>query len=175
MTDHDGVFKKSRFRRETWALLAADINGYTRLVAGLDAVATAELLDRHYVAVTRVVEAHGGRVVKFMGDGCLAVFPAARCGDAVTAAEELLALELADRALELAVNVHIAEVAAGEIGPAHARRWDVIGAGVNDLFRMGHGPGIGISEAVHARLPEARRDAWVADPVSGTYRRGARA
>jgi hypothetical protein len=49
VTDHDET--SPRFRLETWTLLAADMIGYARSVTGLDAVATAELLDRHYVAV----------------------------------------------------------------------------------------------------------------------------
>jgi class 3 adenylate cyclase len=45
--------------------------------------ALAELLDGYYRHAEALVTAAGGRVVKFMGDAFLAVWPDARAGDAV--------------------------------------------------------------------------------------------
>jgi class 3 adenylate cyclase len=45
--------------------------------------ALAELLDGYYRHAEGLVEAEGGRVVKFMGDAFLAVWPEARAGHGV--------------------------------------------------------------------------------------------
>lgn len=52
--------------------------------------ALADLLDGYYRQAEGLVSAAGGRVVKFMGDAFLAVWPEARAGDGVLA---LLALK----------------------------------------------------------------------------------
>jgi adenylate cyclase len=157
------------FTLETLVLFAADLAGYTRTVATRDAIAVAELLDRYYAEVARIVQAHGGRMVKVMGDGCFAVFPAARCVDAVDAGHALLSLDLGEPTLRMGIAIHLAEVASGELGPPGARRFDVVGAGVNHLFRMGGGAGLRISEPVYRMLPDERRAAWREDPAHEHY------
>jgi adenylate cyclase len=158
-----------RFGLEKLVLFAADLAGYTRTVATRDAIAVAQLLDRYYVEVARIVERHGGRTVKFMGDGCFAVFPEERCLDAVDAAHALLALDLGEPGLRMGVAIHLAQVASGELGPPGARRFDVVGAGVNHLFRMGRGAGMRISEPVYRRLPNERRGRWRKDEPPASY------
>jgi class 3 adenylate cyclase len=150
------------YRETELALLVADLAGFARATAGLEATRVAAFADDWYRSCATTVRAAGGRVVKYMGDACLAVFPGDACAAAVDAAHELRrALEPVRAAhgleVELGVNVHVALVAEGELGPDDDRRYDVLGAGVNDLFRMGGGPGIRISDAVSARLPGERR------------------
>jgi class 3 adenylate cyclase len=66
-------------------------------------------------------------------------------------------------------NVHLSTVAEGELGADGDRRYDVIGAGVNHLFRMGGGAGIRISEPVYRQLPNERRGAWRKQKPPSTY------
>ena len=144
-------------------LLAADLAGYTRAATHEDALAIAGFLDPWYRACADVLRARGGRIVKYMGDAVLAVFPEDRALDAVEAATELRARLHAQRGswrVELGVNLHVAIVAAGEVGPDDDRRYDVLGSGVNHLFRMGAGAGIRISEPVYRQLPNERRGVW---------------
>jgi adenylate cyclase len=162
------------FVLEKCALVSIDMAGFTRLVMRHDAVAIATMLERYYAAMTEIVERKGGRIVKFLGDGCFAVFPADRCIDAIDAAE--LALQYVpgepdapSSALRTGANVHVAQVACGEIGPAPHRRWDVFGAGVNHLFRMGGGSGLRISEPAYRQLPNDRRSAWRKDDPPAIY------
>jgi adenylate cyclase len=160
-----------RFREATLVLLAADLAGFTRAVAALPPVALAGFLDGYYRRAGASVAHHGGRVVKFMGDACFAVFPEERCAAAVDCAVELATqtAPLGDSALTPGVNVHLASVAEGELGDGSDRRYDVVGAGVNQLFRMGSGAGLRISEAVYGRLPEDRRSAWKRQAAPAMY------
>ena len=134
----------------------------------------ADTLDAFYECVAAHVEKSGGRVVKFMGDACFAVFPEDRTVDAVDA---VLALEREASGprglgLSLGANVHLAIVAEGELGPDDDRRYDVIGSGVNHLFRMGGGSGVRISEPVYRSLPDERRGRWdkVKPPATYVYK-----
>jgi class 3 adenylate cyclase len=67
------------------------------------------------------------------------------------------------------VNVHLAVVAEGDLGAGADRRYDVVGAAVNHLFRMGGGPGVRISEPVYQRLPGERRAPWRRQEPPATY------
>ena len=94
------------------------------------------------------VEGVGGRLVKFVGDGALAVFEP----PLVDAAVEML-LELKDdvdrffseRSWECraAVKVHFGSVVAGQFGSGAAERFDVLGKQVNTAATL-TGPGVAI-------------------------------
>src|SRR5260221_9971150 len=51
------------FRETKLVLVAADLAGYVRATAGLEALALGALLDEWYRRSSRIVRAHGGRVV----------------------------------------------------------------------------------------------------------------
>ncbi len=155
-------------------LFVADLAGYTRATAALEARAVAAFLDEWYAQCAAVVRTRGGRLVKYMGDACFATFPEDRCADAVDAAMELAATiaPLRSRhciAVEMGANVHMAVVAEGDFGPADDRRYDVLGSGVNHLFLMGGGAGIRISEPVYRQLPNERRGGWRKNRPPATY------
>jgi adenylate cyclase len=153
-----------RFRETTLVLWSADLAGFTRAAAKLDPLALAAFLDVYYGRAAAAVEQHGGRVVKFIGDACFAVFPEERCADAVAVAvalaEDAEPLAGAGPGVAVGVNVHLGTVAEGEMGAGASRRYDVVGAEVNNLFRMGGGPGVRISAQVLARLPAEARGRW---------------
>src|ERR1700756_4409767 len=60
--------------RRLAAILAADVVGYSRLM-GEDEAGTAKAVREHREAATPIVQSHGGRIVKTMGDGVLLEFP----------------------------------------------------------------------------------------------------
>ena len=153
-----------------------DLAGFTRAVAGLETMDLARLVDRFYVVAAQLVEQHGGRAVKFVGDACLAVFrdtagPAAvACAADLTEAVRLLGRQFGVD-LDVGANVHLAVVVEGEFGSGPSRSFDLIGAGVIHVFRMGSGPGIRISEPVYRQLPNDRRSAWTKRQPPATYTR----
>jgi class 3 adenylate cyclase len=140
----------------------------------MDAMTIATFTNDWYREAASTIRGAGGRVVKFMGDACLATFPDACAVEAVDAALSLRrgAAALGERlglSLDLGVNVHLAIVAAGELGPDDDLRYDVLGNEVNHLFTMGHGPGVRISEPVYRALPNKRRGSWEEHRPPATY------
>jgi adenylate cyclase len=162
------------FRESKLVLCATDLAGWARATAARDALSLAAFLDDWYRRCGAVLRPRGGRIVKFMGDGCFAVFPEEACLLAVDAALELARDSAAVGAphqlqLDVGVNLHLAIVAEGELGPDDDRRYDVFGSAVNHLFRMGGGPGVRISEPLYRRLPNERRAPWQRTRPPATY------
>jgi adenylate cyclase len=150
-------------------LLSVDLAGFARWAASREALDIAAMLDGWYAQTAAIVELHGGRIVKFMGDGAFAVFPEAACREAIAAGRALLDLSTAAPELRAGVSIHVAQVATGEMGPSSHRRFDVIGVGVNHLFRMGGGAGLRLSEPAYRQLPNAERSSWRKEEPPATY------
>jgi adenylate cyclase len=165
------------FEERRRVLLLADLAGFTRSVASLGSLQIAELVDHFYRIADDVVGAHGGRIVKFVGDGCLAIFDEAHAVDAVTCAH---ALRERIRTLgpehgvdlDLGANVHMSTVVEGQFGGGPTAALDVVGAGVIHTFRMGAGPGIRISEPVYRKQPNDTRARWRKHQPPATYTLG---
>ena len=162
------------FRETKLVLLSAAMAGYARATANLDALAVAVFLDDWYRRCAATIRDRGGRLVKYIGDGCLATFPDDKCVEAVDTATELRRVIDALRSehplkVEIGANVHLAVVAEGDFGPDDDRRYDVLGSGVNHLFLMGGGAGIRISEPVYRQLPNDRRGEWNKNRPPATY------
>ena len=155
-------------------IVAVDLAGYFKAAQNRANVEVAGFLDDFYHACAEALEPAGGRIVKFMGDACLAVFPPERAMDAIDAVAALRERAIAIGArhrmrVGMGANLHIATVAEGEIGPPTARRYDVIGEGVNHTFRMGGAGSINASEPVYRRLPPERRSPWLKRKPPATY------
>jgi class 3 adenylate cyclase len=162
------------FEERTLVMVLADLAGFSRVVGHLQALEIAAVLDRFYAMCGEQVAAREGRVVKFSGDNCLAVFDAVAARDAVGCAVGLRdavwslgAEEGLD--LDLGANVHLATVATGRFGGEWAPSDDVIGVGVIHTYRMGAGPGIRISEPVYRKLPSDERGSWRKHQPPATY------
>jgi class 3 adenylate cyclase len=159
---------------QTLVLVLADLAGFTRAVAGLPSLDMADVVDRFYLLCDDLVPAHRGRIVKFAGDNCLAVFEPASAPDAVAC---VVALRDAVRSmgrdagldLDLGVNIHLSTVATGSFGGPSFPVDDVMGAGVFHMYRMGAGPGIRISEPVYRKLPSPERSQWRKHQPPATY------
>lgn len=154
-----------------------DLAHFVQSVRGLGAAEISVLVDRYYREVNQPIADAGGRIVKYFGDGILAVFPPDRASDAVVAAERLRAVveQLAEEfglPLELGVNMHLTTVAEGTFGPNDS--YDIMGAGVNHAFRMGAGAGTRISEPVYRKLPSEARGDWDKHQPPATYTLAAR-
>src|SRR5260370_20589535 len=54
--------------------MATDLRGFTALSDRLPGEELIELLDEYFEAVTQPVQSGGGEVLKFLGDGVLAIF-----------------------------------------------------------------------------------------------------
>ena len=140
------------------AVWFADLVGYTALSETNEGEAI-RAVSRFQAIVRAVVQTHGGRVVKFLGDGALAEFPsteqAVRSADALRADFARVGEAEGLGAKELRIGVHVGDVAATEDG-------DLYGDGVNVASRItaAADPGeVWVSEDVRRQLrqrPELR-------------------
>lgn len=143
-----GEMRRGHGEELTAALLFSDLRGFTAAseARGRDLVPR---LSRHLAAMAEPVEAHGGEVLKFMGDGLLAAFPLDpqggpenACAAALAAARDAIAQNDAVNAagdgapLPLDVALHLGTVFYGNIGAAHRLDFTVIGPAVNELARI---------------------------------------
>lgn len=64
----------SETQRKLTTIFCADVQDYTRLM-GADEEGTLAMLKHYRDAMSRLIEAHGGRVVNTWGDGVIAEFP----------------------------------------------------------------------------------------------------
>ena len=132
------------------AILFADIRGFTGLAEGRLPYDVVFVLNRYFGAMGRAVEAAGGRVDKFIGDGVMALFgierdPRSACREALAAArlmserlEELnhsLRGEL-DQPLRIGIGIHVGPVIVGEMGYGAATAITAIGDAVNTASRL---------------------------------------
>ena len=62
--------------RKTVTVVFSDLKGSTDLGEALDSEALREVLGRYFDAMREILEAHGGRVEKYIGDAIMAVFGA---------------------------------------------------------------------------------------------------
>jgi adenylate cyclase len=166
--------QSARLSETTLVMMLADLAGFTRVVASFDAIEIAEIVDEFYTLAADRVNTHGGRVVKYAGDNCLATFDAragqraVQCAHAIRAAVQALGDRI-DVALDTGINVHRATVVAGSFGPEGNAQYDLTGTGVIHLFRMGSGAGIRVSEPVYRQLPNDERTPWHKYQPPATY------
>jgi adenylate cyclase len=136
-------------RREV-SILFQDIRGFTSLSERLDPAALLKLLNQFFTEVVAAVEAEGGVVKQFVGDGVMALFGAPQAypdhaARAVRAAlgivRRLATLNQALREqgaapIEIGVGIHTGMVVAGLIGPDQRVEYGVVGDPVNLANRV---------------------------------------
>lgn len=132
--------------RRLAAILAADVVGYSDMMAEDEAGTLRALKGHRKTLFEPVVTSHGGRIVKLMGDGALVDFPSVV--EAIGAAVEIQqALQDHDGPIRLRIGISLGDVVMdGD---------DIYGEGVNlaaRLERMAAPGGICISSVVHASL-----------------------
>jgi class 3 adenylate cyclase len=133
------------------ALLFADLRGFTAFSEAEPAAQVIAALDAWFDRIALAVQAFGGEVLKFIGDGVLAIFPVggdsprAACDAAlraVTAACAGMAHLDATRKeqglapLPFGVAVHLGEIYWGNIGAADRLDFTAIGPAVNLVSRL---------------------------------------
>jgi adenylate cyclase len=137
-------------RRETVAVLFADMVGFTRMAEAMAPEDVLALLREFHTRMTAQIFAGGGTVDQYMGDGIFAVFgaPAASPNDAANAlycAEMMLdALERwneeregkGDARLDIGIGLNYGPVVLGDVGSEHSMSFTAIGDTVNTAARL---------------------------------------
>jgi adenylate cyclase len=167
----------------------SDLRGFTAMSASRSPHEMIGVLNELFDCQVPAIDAHGGEVLKFIGDGLLAIFPFAnegdvrkRCADALAAAREAFAAldarnATADTPIQYGLALHVGEVAYGNIGGAQRLDFTAIGPAVNLAARLESltgklGRRIVLSSelAAHATVPLVELGAFELKGVPGAPR-----
>jgi adenylate cyclase len=134
------------------AIWLSDLRGFTALSDRLAARAVVDILNQYFDCQVPAIRKHGGEILKFMGDGLLAVFPIAKdggdlgevCARVLEAAREARASVEAmryaggegDERFRFGVALHIGEILFGNIGGTSRLDFTCIGPAVNLAARL---------------------------------------
>src|SRR3954471_24785880 len=135
------------------AIWLSDLRGFTRLSDRLPSEVVVDILNRYFDCQVDAIRRRGGEVLKFMGDGLLAVFPVARddgnatdiCNQVLEAVQQCrasvaeLTYSEGDNTIEefrFGLALHIGTVLYGNIGGANRLDFTCIGPAVNLAARL---------------------------------------
>ncbi len=145
-----GAIRRGDTRAIEAAIWLSDMRGFTVRSDRLAPQALIDLLNRYFDCQIPAILAHGGEVLKFMGDGLLAIFPTSdqgnglveACAGAVAAAIEArdnvaaLNASLAADTVRFGLALHVGEVMYGNVGSGNRLDFTCIGPAVNLAARI---------------------------------------
>jgi adenylate cyclase len=131
----------------------SDMRGFTSMVDRLPPQMLVDLLNRYFDCQVPAILKHGGEVLKFIGDGLLAIFPLAEgtvdareaCDRALAAAREAqVNIDAIDTStnmghahgIHFGLALHLGEVLYGNIGSGNRLDFTCIGPAVNLAARL---------------------------------------
>ncbi|OAF02932.1 adenylate cyclase [Bradyrhizobium centrolobii] len=130
----------------------SDLRGFTALSDRLPAETVVEILNHYFDCQVASIREHGGEVLKFMGDGLLAVFPIDQyVGDTAHVCSRVLEAARASRAsvdalaipvgevverFRFGVALHVGSILYGNIGGGNRLDFTCIGPAVNLAARL---------------------------------------
>jgi adenylate cyclase len=123
------------------ALLMSDLRGFTSMSGALAPEAVVARLNAYFDHIVPAVVSRKGEVLKFIGDGMLAIADARALGDEAACRamlEAALAAQEGFRAADMRAGIalHLGDVAYGNIGAADRLDFTAIGRDVNLLARL---------------------------------------
>jgi adenylate cyclase len=130
------------------AIMICDLRDFTRISDSWPRDDVIDLLNGYFDAMSEPVVRHGGEILKFIGDGMLAIFPLdqpAACAKLLRAVAEarqaMVALnekhtEAGREPLRYGVGIHVGDVMYGNIGSQSRLDFTVIGPAVNMASRI---------------------------------------
>ena len=148
---HAGAVDRGSVESIRAVLWYADIRGFTALADTTPGAAVIELLDEVFETLTASLRPRGGQVLKFLGDGMLAIFPFEDgtpeqiCRRALEAAAEAMRAidrlkaarrEASKPTAEVDLALHLGEVLYGNVGAVDRLDFTVIGPAVNEAARI---------------------------------------
>jgi adenylate cyclase len=148
-----GQIRRGHAEKLHAAIWLSDMRGFTSMSDRLPAETVVDTLNRYFDCQVPVVVDHGGEVLKFMGDGLLAIFPiasdnsdidevcnrtldAARLTRGNVAALNATKADKPEEALRFGLALHVGEVLYGNIGAVGRLDFTCIGPAVNLTARL---------------------------------------
>ena len=148
---HAGAVERGSVESVHAVLWYADVRGFTAIADTTPGLVVIELLNAIFETLTASLRRRGGQVLKFLGDGMLAIFPFVdatqdeTCSQALDAAVEAMAgLDRLNAARQEAgkpiaavdLALHLGEVLYGNVGAVDRLDFTVIGPAVNEVARI---------------------------------------
>jgi len=148
---HAGAVERGSVESIRAVLWYADIRAFTAMADTTPGSVVVEVLDEVFETLTASLRPRGGQVLKFLGDGMLAIFPfedatgeetCRRALDAATEAMRAVDLLRATRraagkpAALVDLALHLGEVLYGNVGAVDRLDFTVIGPAVNEAARI---------------------------------------
>jgi adenylate cyclase len=148
---HAGAIERGTVESIRAVLWYADIRGFTEIADTTPGAVVIELLDEIFETLTAALRSRGGQVLKFLGDGMLAIFPfdggtrEETCrraldgaADAMRAVDRLNAArrEAGKPGATVDLALHLGEVLYGNVGAIDRLDFTVIGPAVNEVARI---------------------------------------
>jgi adenylate cyclase len=130
------------------AIMICDLRGFTQISDNWPRDDVIDLLNGYFDAMSEPIARHGGEILKFIGDGLLAIFPldqpnaCANLLHAVTEARQAMTAlnekntENGWAPLSYGIGVHVGDVMYGNIGSTTRLDFTVIGPAVNMASRL---------------------------------------
>jgi adenylate cyclase len=130
------------------AIMICDLRDFTKISDNWPRDDVIDLLNGYFDAMSEPIAHHGGEILKFIGDGLLAIFPlnqpqaCANLLHAVTDARRAMAAlnennaEVGRAPLNYGIGVHVGDVMYGNIGSRTRLDFTVIGPAVNMASRL---------------------------------------
>jgi len=148
----NGQIRRGHTETMNAAIWLSDLRGFTALSDRLPAETVVDILNNYFDCQVTAIRTHGGEVLKFMGDGLLAVFPIDEyvgdvrqvCGHVLEAARESRASVEAMRypvgetieRFRFGVALHVGRILYGNIGGGNRLDFTCIGPAVNLAARL---------------------------------------
>ncbi|MBN9668931.1 adenylate/guanylate cyclase domain-containing protein [Roseibium aggregatum] len=152
----DGDIRRGDGEAIEAVVFMSDMRGYTQLADRLSGPEVTAILNAYFDRVSTAVLDHGGDILKFMGDGILAVFDQHNLGEGAAAAAAVKAARAALaaiaglnetppadlpepsywRPLKIGIGLHRGEVFFGNVGGEERLDFTVIGRAVNETSRV---------------------------------------
>ncbi len=163
-------------KAETLGIAFFDLSLFAEWSSSDDDERVAGFLQEFYELAADALQPAGCRLVKFMGDAGMAVFPVGRAEDAIFALCEFsVSTRRVAGARKLDVycntNIHVGDVITGSFGPPGLERFDVVGKTVNIAATLGR-RGIVLSPQAFRTLSEEGRKRFqkITRPITYAYR-----
>ena len=130
------------------AIMICDLRDFTRISDNWPRDDVIDLLNGYFDAMSEPIARHGGEILKFIGDGLLAIFPLSQpsaCANLLHAVAEarqaMIVLnerngETGRAPLNYGIGVHVGDVMYGNIGSRTRLDFTVIGPAVNMASRL---------------------------------------
>ncbi|MBY3130180.1 adenylate/guanylate cyclase domain-containing protein [Rhizobium laguerreae] len=139
----DGATTRGSGATVSAAIMICDLRNFTLLSGSQHRDNVIEILNEYFDLMADPIERHGGEILKFMGDGLLAIFPlnkpnaCQRLIAALTSAYEASARRTSVKfPVRFGTGVHVGEVMYGNIGSQRRLDFTVIGPAVNLASRL---------------------------------------